>query len=258
MYLVGEGASDGTPLYGRITRVLRDRILTGEWPEGMALPTIEQLMDDFGVGRATIREALQQLSRQQLIETGRGKSTRVLPHKKVDTATSFGLISTAPNLNIRLLKTHEGVELPSQLSQDLSPAPRYCKYSKTYERGGLIQAFMEIYVDEALNGKLTHEAVEKHPIYVLLQKELGDPTTITSQRMRIGVADQHIALHLNCPLGETVVEWTRIMYSKDDKRPMYAGNFYYLASHYQMEFTCELQQLGNMMGVAASMGLAVS
>lgn len=58
---------------------LRDRIRSGEWPEGLALPTERALSDQTGLSRTTVREALRMLELDGLIEIrpGRGGGGRV-------------------------------------------------------------------------------------------------------------------------------------------------------------------------------------
>lgn len=51
---------------------LRNRILGGNLPIGYRLPSELQLVEEFGLGRATVREGLRVLEREGLIEIKRG------------------------------------------------------------------------------------------------------------------------------------------------------------------------------------------
>ncbi|HEX7157283.1 MAG TPA: FadR/GntR family transcriptional regulator [Burkholderiaceae bacterium] len=53
---------------------LRRRIRSGEWPEGLALPTERDLSTQAGLSRTTVREALRMLERDGLIEIRLGRS----------------------------------------------------------------------------------------------------------------------------------------------------------------------------------------
>lgn len=55
-----------------VVRELRDRILSERLPEGHRLPSETELLDQFNLGRATIREGLRLLERDGLIEIKRG------------------------------------------------------------------------------------------------------------------------------------------------------------------------------------------
>jgi DNA-binding FadR family transcriptional regulator len=53
---------------------LRARILGGDWPEGLALPTERQLAAETGLSRMTVREALRMLEVDGLIEIRPGRN----------------------------------------------------------------------------------------------------------------------------------------------------------------------------------------
>jgi DNA-binding FadR family transcriptional regulator len=53
---------------------LRQRILTGDVPDGGLLPPQEQLLEEFGVSLASVREALRILETEGLVTVQRGKT----------------------------------------------------------------------------------------------------------------------------------------------------------------------------------------
>lgn len=66
------------PLSLKVKYTLRARMEKGEWPVGTQLPTLPQLVDQYGVSRATIRTALDELERAGLIERTRGRGSCVI------------------------------------------------------------------------------------------------------------------------------------------------------------------------------------
>ncbi len=52
---------------------LREEILSGRFPQGTRLPNETVLAAEFGVSRATVREALRLLAAQNLIHTTKGR-----------------------------------------------------------------------------------------------------------------------------------------------------------------------------------------
>lgn len=67
------------PRYRAVAAELRRRIAAGVIPPGALLPPEAALMDEFGVSRGTIREALGLLRVEGLILTARGRGTQVRP-----------------------------------------------------------------------------------------------------------------------------------------------------------------------------------
>ncbi len=68
---------EGRPLYRRIEADLRDRIRTGDLPPGARVETELELMDRYGVSRATVRQALGGLIAVGALEVRRGLGTYV-------------------------------------------------------------------------------------------------------------------------------------------------------------------------------------
>lgn len=76
----------------QVCREIRDRILAGEFPDNLKLPTESALSDRFGVSRSVVRAALDQLRREGLVETRRGSGSFV-NHKTSDPSDSIQTIA---------------------------------------------------------------------------------------------------------------------------------------------------------------------
>jgi DNA-binding FadR family transcriptional regulator len=61
-----------------VVQRLGDRIRDGRWPGGEQLPSESALMDEFGVSRTVVREALSQLQAAGLVRTRHGVGTFVI------------------------------------------------------------------------------------------------------------------------------------------------------------------------------------
>ena len=70
-------AQDRQPKYLRIHGALRDRITSGRWPADSPLPSQRELAAEFSVSIMTLRQALQLLADDGLIETRHGSGTYV-------------------------------------------------------------------------------------------------------------------------------------------------------------------------------------
>lgn len=74
------------PLWSQLYDILEERIKTNIYPVGENMPTEANLMEEFGVSRITVRQAMDKLLASQLIARRRGKGTIVLERKnKIET-----------------------------------------------------------------------------------------------------------------------------------------------------------------------------
>jgi len=83
---------DGVHLYAKIARKIRLQIDSGKYNVGDRLPPERKLCEEFEVSRITIRQALNRLQEQKVIDRQQGKGTFVLPseyNQLLDTLYSF-------------------------------------------------------------------------------------------------------------------------------------------------------------------------
>ncbi|MCP8894814.1 GntR family transcriptional regulator [Shinella daejeonensis] len=69
------------PLYFQLAESLRAAIDSGVYGPGSKLPTESELCEQYDVSRSVVRQALQSLARDNLIETERGRGAFVLERK---------------------------------------------------------------------------------------------------------------------------------------------------------------------------------
>lgn len=88
-----------TSLAQRVVAGLKDKIFAGDLPPGHKLPSETELVDEFGVSRTVVREAVTRLRAEGLVETFQGRGSFVLA---VPAPTSFTVESAA-------IRTHHDV-----------------------------------------------------------------------------------------------------------------------------------------------------
>ncbi len=87
------------PLYVQLRDALRKQVETGQWKVGSQVPTEAELMKTYRVGRATVRQALQELVNQGLLYRKQGKGTYVSRPRQEDDIES--LISFTAEMTAR-------------------------------------------------------------------------------------------------------------------------------------------------------------
>ena len=83
----------------RVVAGLKDKIFAGDLPPGQKVPSETELIEEFGVSRTVVREAVTRLRAEGLIETFQGRGSFVLA---VPQPSSFTVEAAA-------LRTHRDV-----------------------------------------------------------------------------------------------------------------------------------------------------
>ena len=65
------------PRYAQLADLLRQRVARGVWPLGHKLPSLDELVAEFGVARVTVRQAVDLLAREGLLSPQQGRGTFV-------------------------------------------------------------------------------------------------------------------------------------------------------------------------------------
>jgi GntR family transcriptional regulator len=65
------------PLYHQLKEYILEKIEGGEWPPGYRVPSETELSSQFSISRATVRQAIQVLANQGLVEKRQGSGTFV-------------------------------------------------------------------------------------------------------------------------------------------------------------------------------------
>jgi GntR family transcriptional regulator len=118
---------DGLPLYRRIEADLRDRIRAGELAPGVQVETELELMERYGVSRATVRQALGGLIALGTLEVRRGLGTYVAAPRFEHTIGGFYSFSREierhglqPGTTVLELRTESA---PDDVAEALDVAP---------------------------------------------------------------------------------------------------------------------------------------
>ena len=74
----------GSPVYIQIHNQLRENIENGHWKVGQKIPAERELAAEFGVSRMTLRQAIQTLVDEGVLERRVGSGTFVASRKVQD------------------------------------------------------------------------------------------------------------------------------------------------------------------------------
>lgn len=115
-------ATDKKPMYLQIVEQITSKVLLGDWPAQMALPSIRELAADTQVSVITVKRAYAELEQAGVITThaGRGSFVSAEPdlQQQLQQQELAQLLSTAVSLARQLQLTD--AELFAQLEQQLA------------------------------------------------------------------------------------------------------------------------------------------
>ena len=115
------------PLYSLIASRMEELIASGRWSEGDRVPPERELCQDFGVSRATLRQALGELEERGLITRHQGRGTFVTrPRVQLPRAGVFSIRAAiaAHGLTLKTRGVDVAViEASRQLASDLACLP---------------------------------------------------------------------------------------------------------------------------------------
>jgi GntR family transcriptional regulator len=175
-----ERTADGVPLYFRLRQQIRLRIEGGEWPAGERIPAEHELMRQFGVSRATVREALSELVREGLLERRQGFGTLVCDRKLVQDLSQFYSFSRAmllsghrPSTDVIAVDT---VPLQPGIARHLGGAPetdsvvQVIRLRRVDDEPVMLESS---YLPEDVGSTLDVETLEARSLYDVLQADCG-------------------------------------------------------------------------------------
>ena len=199
----------GISRYIQLATLFRRRIESGQWALGSQIPTVEDLAAECGVARATIRQALDSLQREHLIERYRAKGTfvRRRPQEALwcSVATDWsGLLRPSHAARIEVLSEVCDVRLDKIADQAGALAPSYCHLHRRHWRDDVPFLLTDVYIDTRLRSLLTQADLETKTALRLINDIEGVEIVDAQQTLTIGTADVEMAESLSIPLNAPV------------------------------------------------------
>lgn len=195
--------------YIQLSTLFRRRIDTGQWPVGQQIPTVDALAEEFSVARATIRQALDSLEADGLIERHRAKGTFVMARPQeglwceVETDWS-GILKSRDGARIEVLEQSYSTEPRGRIHDIGTLAPAYWHLRRRHSRDGAAFLVAEVYIDKRLKARIPRKALETKTSMRLIADVAEVQVADARQTLTIGTADSEIAHLLDLPLNAPV------------------------------------------------------
>lgn len=190
-----DAAASVLPLFAQIKARLRQDILEKRLPAGQKLPSEAQMQKAFSVSRITVRQALNELQAEGLIQTINGKGSFVT--RPAD-APRLGMLA---GFN-EWMRTHGRAASGYTLSKRTGPAPARVARAlqlapdasvsivRTVRTAdGLPAAFIQTYYEPTLGREILADRMAKEDVMTLFEEELGfrlERTQISATAVKAG------------------------------------------------------------------------
>ena len=229
----------GVSRYKQLATLFRRHISTGRWKVGEQIPTIGELADEHGVARETVRQALDLLANEKLIERFRAKGTFVTHHPEeqmwCEVETDWaGLLRTRRGATIETLteKRNQTAPLVPDFSGKVSRGYRYVR--RRHWRNEEPFLLSEMYIDEEVFKRMPGSMLASKTGLQFLSEVPGLELADIRQTLTIGTADVFTAELLRLEINAPVAFMRRHAFDKDNRliftgETIYRGDVFWLS-----------------------------
>jgi len=238
------------PIYVQVASVMRQRIESGVWAVGDKISTLEELEEEFGVARVTIRQGIEMLREEGLLESQQGRGTFVSGKPKHDRwlniATDFDtMVSSVRENVVRRAQVKENPPPPDIGRGEGNLAESYVFIRTVQYNKGEPFSVVNVYLDREIYQRDPDRFLSSAAIAMI--SELEDVTiTHAHQTLTIGVADPETAELLKIGLGEPTADCRLILLDQNDTA-IYVANIHYHKSCFALRMDL-LQNTGPRVG----------
>lgn len=239
-----------SPLYVQVASVMRQRIESGAWAVGDKISTLEELEQEFGVARVTIRQGIEMLRAEGLLESLQGRGTFVSGRPKherwLNIATDFeAMVSSIRENVIRRAQVKESSIPPSIGKDEGKPTERYVLIRSVQYNKGEPFSVVNVHLDRNIYIR-DPKRFQNEPAVAIIS-EMEDLTiTHAYQRLTIGVADFDTAELLKVGLGEPTAD-CRLVLLDQNGVSIYVADIHYHKSCFALRMDL-LQNTGARVG----------
>ena len=215
------------PLYYQLEGLLREKIISGKYVAGDRLQTESELIQQYGVSRITVRQALTALVEDGLIERRQGRGTFVTERRtkkrsfegqthltgSLDEVIAMGLNTPVKVLEMNRVEAdaHEAELLGTTVGE-----PLY-RIKRLRSREGKPYSYVINYIPAEIGAKLTRKELSTGSLLHLIETKFGIKLKDARQQITAALADSYVASLLDVRIGSALLCIERTVYSDKGK-----------------------------------------
>jgi GntR family transcriptional regulator len=221
--------SSRIPLYYQLENVLREKITSGAFESGGRLPTEIELIEQFGVSRITVRQALQSLADDGLIERKQGSGTIVSARKSKKkrftgtihlTGSLDELIEMGMDTPVKVLEMNRvEADLHEAESLEIKIGTPIYRLKRLRLNEGKPYSLIINYLPEEIGASLTMAELSSGALLHTMETKLKLNLDNAIQQIHAELADPYVAKLLDIRVGTALLSIERTVYT-DKARPV--------------------------------------
>ena len=229
-------SSPSLPLYRQVSNQIIENILNGTFPVGQLIPTEQELSQQCGVSRHTVREAVRHVQSMGLVSSRQGQGTRVR-HRQVKRDMKI-VLRTFSDIEQHGYYTHlvdlasEVITLDAATAAELQAAPgdRFlhlrCFRVPTDDTMPVPTAWNETFIVADYAAVAEHIGTSEGPIYLLIERMFGETIEEIEQDISAVLLDAHVASKLGVRKRSAGLRVKRTYRGKNGRLVIAAFNTY--------------------------------
>src|SRR3954462_7066082 len=222
------------PLYHQVQQVIRHRIATRQYDSGLQIPSEHELGRELKVSRVTVREALRELVRENLLVKVQGKGTFVTPElPKVLQPIKYNgfledLYQRVQQLDVVTVETAR--RPPTQYVRTVlhlgAGDKEIVQIKRARHVDGAPFSFTINYLPPAIGNRIDPVVLKTVPLNTVLERDLKIPVLRAEETVEAAPANPEVAAQLDIPVLYPVMHVTRVMFTEGDKAFEVVETFY--------------------------------
>lgn len=224
-------------MYHRVFSVLRQRMVDGTYRTRERLAPEDVLAQEFGVSRATIRQAVGELVRLGFVSREQGRGTFVLPITQRSIGPVFrgsleDLVAETHRAQIGDIEIEHDAPIPERIAERLQLSDGVGTIvRRTRTMAGEPFGYTVNYLPSTHGRPLTPRRLRSTTLMELLEKS-GITIAGATQTIRAGLADVDVAASLQTEVGEPVLSVERLI-SDEREAPIELVRSWFRADLYE-------------------------
>jgi len=230
--------SGPTPLYFQLKNIIKSKITSNELKGQERLPSESELCIEYGVSRATVRQALLELEKEGFIYRERGKGTFITDREELKHLSLKGTIEN-------LIASGRGTRIKVLEYKELLPPPSVNKILQLKENQNVFQleiirlipkgpfGYSFIYLPQRLGEMISRsELAEATEFIAFVEGKLRARVHRASQTINVAVASKVVAKNLSIKPMSPVLVIEREYYARDGS-PLFMSLTYFRPDMYK-------------------------